>query len=102
MMKAQKVLIADSVRFYSACDEDLFFAWIGKIPCISKCEGKGVELFLTVDRDRVEDGCLREMLALFLRYEVDMGQLSDFMTEKNASWFFNKNSYWYEKVFENR
>jgi hypothetical protein len=44
---------------------------------------------------------LRELLALFYRYKIEMSQFSVFLSEKNKKWFYdNKQAYWYKKVFK--
>ena len=99
MSDKNKVLQCDSVRFFSEFDEGQFFDWIKKIECISDCYGKGASIFLTIQFGSLDDDSLREVLALFYRYKVDMKQLAGFETAANKSWFVNPNSYWYSQVF---
>jgi hypothetical protein len=43
---------------------------------------------------------LREILALFYRYNIDMKQLEIFLSDENKSWFFdNKESFWYGGIW---
>ncbi|HEX2978137.1 MAG TPA: hypothetical protein VHO47_03395 [Candidatus Babeliales bacterium] len=74
-----------------------------KIKCIKSFEGARNELYLDLVDDKIEDLELRDIIALFRGYKVDMAQLKRFLTEDNKRWFFdNKRAYWYKKVFENR
>lgn len=98
--KTKNILICKSVRFYSNKDEDAFFEWIKKIDCIDEISAAGKELYLHVCADDIHDYDLRDLLALFYRYKIDMKQLSRFLTEDNKKWFYdNKKVFWHKKVF---
>ncbi len=100
MDKDKIILICKWVKFYSSYDEDAFFEWIKKIPSIKKIDGRLNELYLYFDSADIPRQDLREILALFHRYNVDMKQLSVFLNEKSKEWFSeNKNAYWHKKVF---
>ena len=92
-------LKAQATCFFSRLDEDAFFEWLKKLPCVSKFEGKGDTLFIRVPKSKVDEYALRELLALFHRYGVDMKQLSAFDKRAFAEWFHNSETYWYESVF---
>ncbi len=42
---------------------------------------------------------LRELIALFERYRIPMGQLAQFKTSRNESWFADPRAFWYRPVF---
>jgi hypothetical protein len=95
-------LTCKRVKFYSNKDEDAFFEWIKKIECIEKFEAAGDELYLDIASKELHDHDLRDLLALFFRYNIDMKQLQRFLTEDNRKWFFeNKKMYWRQKVWDN-
>jgi hypothetical protein len=48
-------------------------------------EGFGEELYIDVDRSKLTEMDLREMLALFYRYNIDMKQLELFLSDENKS-----------------
>jgi hypothetical protein len=99
-MKQDKlVLEATGVRYYSQIDEASFFAWLDKISCVDNYAGKAETLYVTVDRNKVSDICLRELIALFFRYGVDMKQLSRFSSDANRAWFEHPKAYWHDRVF---
>lgn len=100
-MKQYKIkLICKSVRFYSRIDEDAFFEWISKVECIDDFYGAGEELYLLIAAEELHDHDLRELLALFYRYKIDMKQLQRFLCPDNKKWFYdNKKAYWHKKVF---
>jgi hypothetical protein len=92
-------LTAQELCFFSQLDEDAFFEWLKKLRCVSKFEGKGEALVIRVLNAKVDEFALRELLALFHRYGLDMKQLSIFDKRGCAGWFHNKEAYWYESVF---
>jgi len=94
------VLTCKEVWYYSPIDEELFFIWIKKIGSIAHFDGIGDELYLYFETNEVSEDDLRELLALFYRYKIDMKQLSRFLTEDNKKWFYgNKKAFWHKKVF---
>lgn len=92
-------LQADSIWYYSEFDEDFFFKWLERIPCFEKCEGIGTILYIDIVEEKLDQDCLRELLALFYRYNVDMTQLKQFDRKKWSKWFRGKEAYWHERVF---
>jgi hypothetical protein len=93
-------LIATEVLYFSRGDEDSFFAWLKRIGCVREVRGIGYELLIDVDEGSLSDGDLRELLALFHRYRVDMKQLRQLATDANAHWFRDDSEmYWHGAVF---
>ncbi|MDQ8196394.1 hypothetical protein QEH59_18340 [Coraliomargarita sp. SDUM461004] len=89
------------VSFYSENDELSFFEWIGKIPSIEKWEGVSDTIVLHVRSKKISNAGLRDILALFHRYKINMTELKQFMDEKNKDWFFeNEKAYWHKNVFK--
>jgi len=75
------VLIAKAVSYYSPKDEDAFFEWLTKIKSIIKCYGVRDELFLHAKSNVVSQEDLRELVALFCRYNIDTNQLKVFIAK---------------------
>jgi len=50
-------------------------------------------------RSRLSEASLRDLLALFSRYEIPMRQLAQFENAKNTSWFRAPRMYWHQRVF---
>ena len=99
-MKNNIVLVCKSVWYYSSVDEDMFFEWITKIPSIIQCDGVGDELYLYFVSKKISAVDLRQLLALFYRYKIDMKQLQIFLNKSNKHWFQdNKKAYWHRRVF---
>jgi hypothetical protein len=84
-----------TVRYGSQLDEKHLFAWAAEIPAVVRCDP--VTLF--VRSRRISDASLRDLIALFERYDIPMNQLQVFLSDKNQSWFANPKMYWYKKVF---
>lgn len=94
-------LEAKTVHYYSPSDEAAMFEWLNKLTCVVKYHGKGDILFIEVDPRLVDDLALRELLALFSRYDIDMKQLAQFDKDKFSEWFRSKKAYWFNAVFGN-
>jgi len=92
-------LVADAVVFFSPADEAAFFDWSRKVASLKKCEGRGPAIIFTIDTSKTLEADLRELIGLFFRYRIPMGQLRVFDLDRFAHWFRDKNSYWYEQVF---
>jgi hypothetical protein len=94
-------LICKKVEFYSRNDESAFFEWIAKIRVIKKWEGVGDEIHLYVPKTIVSKTSLRDLMALFFRYKINMRQLQQLVNDKNRDFFMNTKKYWYKRIFGN-
>ena len=92
-------LEADSVRYFSENDELAFFNWLQKISCVKKYEGRGTTLHIFVDTNAINDVDLRELLALFRRYQTPLAQLKIFDKPEFAGWFRDPRGYWHSEIF---
>lgn len=99
-MKKEINIEFKGVVYNSHLDEHQFFDWISKIGCLCEIHGEGDAIKATISLP-VPDGDLREILALFFRYDVKCKeQLKLFLTDENAYWFKNNNhAYWYNDTF---
>ena len=92
-------LVCKKVKFYALKDEDAFFEWTKRIECIKDVSAVGDELYLYVP-EVIADDDLRDILALFYRYKIDMKQLARFLNDTNRSWLYEGyKGYWYDNVF---
>ena len=66
-----KTIICSLPVFYTDLDERFFFEWIQKIACIIKIQGKGRELYLSIDVQLICDQDLRHLEGLFMRYKLE-------------------------------
>lgn len=92
-------LQATEVMFFSQGDEAAFFGWLESLPFVERIEGRGRTLFIKIDSSAIDEDGLRELLALFRRYGVDMAQLIAFDREEFVEWFCCPEAYWYNNVF---
>jgi hypothetical protein len=83
--------------FFSANDESAMFEWLHKIKILT-VEGIGADLCFKLRR-RPTDGQLRDLLALFFRYGLNMRPLAALRTPANESWFADPAKYWFAAVF---
>lgn len=99
-MRKEIILLCKRVIYFSPTDEEFFFEWITSIKSIIKVDGIRDELYLHIKNRSISDKDLRELLALFYRYKVDMKQLKVFLNPKNKEWFYGSpKGYWYRRVF---
>jgi hypothetical protein len=87
MSSNKNYLIGKSVYFYSMNDEKMFFEWIKNIECIKKFEGAGDELYLDLVGQELNYNDIKDLIALFYRYQIDMKQLAPFLNEGNKQAF---------------
>jgi len=94
-------LEAKNIVYLSPNDEAAFFEWIDKIGAVRKCEAQGGSLYLTVNNANIDNDSLRELVAIFWRYDVSMKmkQLLVFNREPFSTWFANEDAFWFEAVF---
>jgi hypothetical protein len=83
------------VRYYSQLDEDSFFEWVQKIPCVTSIAG-GV---IHVKSTRISESNLRDLIAIMFRYKLPMSQLQQFCNAKNEHWFKAPSAFWHKPVF---
>ncbi len=91
-------LICRRVTFYAHGDEIAFFTWLEKIKAVRSVVGSGDSILVQVPR-RISDVGLRELLAVFHRYRINMEQLAQFESQSNRKWFADPQKYWHKKVF---
>ena len=89
-------LDCSGIRFGSQLDEKHLFQWAMEISGALRWEQDTL-----VVRSRLSEASLRDLLALFHRYGIPMGQLAQFLTDKNKNWFAAPRMYWYSRVFGN-
>ena len=98
MARGQRILRCHRVWFYSQGDERAFFEFAQGIKGVKRIGGVGEEIHLHVAA-RLSAESLRDLLALFRRYEIELGPLRQFVTAANQKWFKAKNQYWHKAVF---
>jgi hypothetical protein len=97
-MKGLTMIVVRGPWFGSGLDETQFFDWIKQIKCVRKCDGLGYDLHLSIDGVRMKDQELRELLALFHRYRINMKPLAVFASP-GRKWFADPEKYWFKRVF---
>jgi hypothetical protein len=98
MPDRSQILVATSVVYYHPNDENAFFEWLARIPCVERFEGIGRDLFIHLLRAPT-DADLRELTAFSYRYRIDMRQLARFGTGARREWFRDPKMYWHRRVF---
>jgi hypothetical protein len=87
-------LDCSGVYFGSQLDEKHLYAWAMEIPGALRWEQDTL-----VVRTNLSQASLRDLLALFSRYQIPMAQLVQFRMAKNEGWFAAPQMYWHDRVF---
>jgi hypothetical protein len=87
-------LDCSGVRFGSQLDEKHLFEWAMEIDGVLRWEQDTL-----VVRTNPSQASLRDLLALFSRYQIPMAQLAQFRTARNEVWFAAPQTYWHARVF---
>lgn len=88
-------LDCSGVTFGSQLDERHLFEWAMQIPGILRWE----QDTLVVKSLNLSQASLRDLVALFSRYEIPMNQLAQFRNARNEAWFASPQMYWHTRVF---
>ena len=99
VMHLKKMIKIDTqpVYYYSQLDEDHFFTWAQQIPCIVSIDNG----YLHIEPSKLDEGNLRDLLAIMERYKLPKSQLSGLCNQTNEKWFKNPKAYWYAEIFNN-
>ena len=93
-------LICDSASFYSQGDEAIFFNWLNSLEFVQEIKGVSTEIQLFISESEIQDEDLRDLIAIFTRYKIDLKQLAQFKTNTNEYWFYlNKQAFWHNHIF---
>ena len=87
-------LDCSGVHFGSHLDEKHLFEWAVEIAGVLRWEQDTL-----VVKTGLSQASLRDLLALFNRYQIPMAQLAQFQTTKNEHWFAAQQTYWHARVF---
>jgi len=91
------------IHYFSRGDEQTFFDWLERIPPVEKVYGVGLDLFVRISSTSIPDDDLRELIGIFVRYNLDAPQLRLFLNSKNEHWFGDsEGAFWHEAIFGNR
>jgi hypothetical protein len=88
-------LDCSGITFYSRLDERHLFEWALQISGVLRWE----QDTLIVKSLNLSQASLRDLLALFFRYQIPMGQLAQFRNARNEGWFADTQMYWHKNVF---
>jgi hypothetical protein len=92
-------IIAKGPKYFSPGDEAAFFSWLMSIGCVENVTGELRDLHIKLKR-RPTAAQLRELVALFFRYRMNMKPLAALRTPTNENWFYkDTNAFWHSRVF---
>jgi len=88
-------LDCSGVTFGSQLDEQHLFEWAMQIRGVLRWE----QDTLVVKSLNISQASLRDLIALFSRYQIPMRQLAQFRNTRNEAWFAAPQMYWHTRVF---
>lgn len=92
-------LTIDLTTFYSDGDERRFFHGLRENPAISGFRGVAQQLEITIVQSRLNHAALRDLIALFWRYQIPLSPLSKIANIRRFEWLNNDKWYWYKSMF---
>jgi hypothetical protein len=88
-----------AMEYYSPGDEAAFFGWLRSISGVVSVRGQGRDLIIQLKSKRLSQTTLRELLALYRRYDGRMSELAQFANDANRGWFQDPGAEWHKAVF---
>lgn len=92
-------LMTDLTTFYSNGDEQRFFHGLRENPGVSGCCGIAQQLEITIVQRRLNHDALRDLIALFRRYQIPLSPLSILADKTRFEWLKEQTASWYESMF---
>lgn len=95
---ASLLLIARSMHYGSANDERAFFEWLERIDGFANAKGVGEELHVHI-KESIDESSLRDLIALFFRYNIDLAQIPKVVSLHQHPWLLKPSVYWFSAMF---
>lgn len=96
----KELTIKESRYYYSYQDEKHFYNWLESIDGVDYVRGGPQGLTIRFKGNGLNRSDLFDLIALLMRYDLDMRGLRDLVTAKNESWMKDPQKYWYSKIFD--
>lgn len=101
------LMVPEPILWYSQADEGAFYNAIHGLDSVLGIKVVSGKLFdgipnqieLLLSKPKLHEDNLRDLIGLLFRYDVDMNCLRNQLTDENSSWFKQRDTYWYKKVF---
>ncbi|MCW2314683.1 hypothetical protein [Rhodoblastus acidophilus] len=87
-------IVVKEPRFFSSLDETAFFEWLQRIPGITSIIGSSAGLSADIEKTSFDDNSLRELIALYHRYDLDFNDIEVLVTQGNKDWVYDPETYW--------
>ncbi|UOD32654.1 hypothetical protein INH39_13925 [Massilia violaceinigra] len=91
-------LMIDLNSFYSAGDERRFFEGLGDNPAVSGYRGIAHQLQVSIVQKHLNHDTLRELIALFYRYQIPIAPLAPLAENKRFAWLADERWYWHQSM----
>lgn len=95
------MLVAASVSYRTSNDERAFLDWLYRIEGVDRVQSAGGDVRVHVRRD-IDEPALRDLVALFFRYGVDLTQIPKVFSVDAHAWLLDRSGYWFGAMFPDR
>lgn len=92
------MLIVREPRYLSYLDEKSFYSWLESIEGVAGVQGCVQGLRVDLVDVKVGRSCLSDLIALFVRYSMDVRFLSDVIEYEDKEWFSDPSAYWHAHI----
>ena len=86
--------------FYHQKDEDRLFRAFEENSAVTKVEGAGVNLILSIEMKKLNTEELKDLIALLFRYQIPLAPLYFLADRKRFSWLNDPTKYWFDSLFD--
>lgn len=94
-----RALICKNIKFYCQKDKEAFLEWVRRLECVHDVVETGDDIVIDLCNGDLDQFEVREFIALFYRYKLDMKELQKLVKPSNRRWFMDREMYWWKPIF---
>lgn len=98
-MSKDGVLVCKNIKFYCKKDKEALFEWVRKLDCVHDVVETNEGIIIDLCHGDLDPSELREFIALFYRYKLDMKELQKLLKPSNRRWFMDRSVKRYKDIF---
>src|SRR5450830_749147 len=86
--------------FYHKKDEYRLFRAFEENKAVTKVEGAGVNLIISIEMKKLNKEELKDLIALLFRYQIPLAPFYLLADRKRFSWLNDPTKYWFDSLFD--
>ena len=94
-----RIVWEQPLDFLSKLDEAAFDSWLEAIDGVHHIWGLGHLVEFDVTPGGIADDALRELIAIYIRYDGDLADLAQLETDSNRGWLRDASAPWFDAMF---